>query len=337
MVGAIRASRWLLLPLLAGLVAGCAGRNASSSTLEPPPQPVLAASERGIANGLELVWWVVDDQDGVLGRTLAGRSEEPPGLDPGTAPRWRAAGLRIIAIPLPDMAGLTADLPLIGRVQREWMGQLPRWTVAVRGSAADSMTIAMPDGPLTLGPGRLRLLARCWLNPTTEAGQIRPSLRIELLPQHEEHGAEAFTYEMALGLDQRKGIEAEGLVFTRLLAGLEAKEGYAYLIVPESPEVEWKAERPEGERGEPLPLAPRASDLPIPFEEPVDETPPRPDDGRGKPELPVKPRPLGPSTFKLRTLGEAMLTDAPSGGQARAKVVMALIPRVPGEFRLLKE
>ncbi|MCC6678011.1 MAG: hypothetical protein IT436_12780 [Phycisphaerales bacterium] len=334
-------ARGLAVPLLAaGLaVVGCAGRARtdaeparSARTLEPE----IAASERGIANGLELVWWVVDDEDGVLGRTLAGRSEDLPGLDPGAAERWRAAGLRIVAVPLSQMAGLTGDLPLIGRVQREWMGQLPRWTVAVRGSMAESMTIAMVDGPLTLGAGRLRMLVRCWLNPAPADGQVRAALRIELMPQHEERADETLAYQSALGINDRKGIEAEGLVFTRLMAGLEAQEGYAYLIVPESPEVEWKSERPEGGDRETLPLAPRASDLPVPFDEPPDEEP-RADEGRARPELPVKPRSIGPSAFKLRTLGEAMLTDAPSGGQARAKVVMALIPRVPTEFRLLEK
>lgn len=302
----------------------------------PGPEPEVAAAERGVVNGLELVWWVVDDQEGVLGHTLAGRSAAVPGLDPAAVERWRAAGLRIIAVPLPQMAGLTGDLPLMGRVQREWMGQLPRWTVAVRGSKSESMTIAMADGPLTLGPGRLRMLVRCWLSPATEGGQVRPALRIELMPQHEEQSETVLAYESALGVEERPGIESKGLVFTRLLTGLEAREGYAYLIVPEAPEVEWKAERPEAVEREALPTAPKASDVPVPFDEPPDEEP-RADEGRGKPELPVRPRPLGPSGFKLRTLGEAMLTDAPSGGQARAKVVMALIPRVPSEFRLLEK
>lgn len=323
------------LPLAAAALTGCAGRD-NPPPLTLAPEPEFAASERGVANGLELVWWVVDDQDGVLGRTLAGRSEDPPGLDPGAAERWRAAGLRLVAVPLADMPALTADLPVIGRIQREWMGQLPRWTVAVRGSAADSMTIAMADGPLTLDAGRLRMLVRCWLSPAPLDGQVRASLRVEFMPQHEERPDERLAYQSALGINEVRGIEAEGLVFTRLLAGLDAREGHAYLIVPESPEIEWKAERPEAVERASLPMAPRAGDAPIPFDEPIEEKP-RDDDGRGRPELPLKPRPLGPSAFRLRTLGEAMLTDAPSGGQARAKVVMALIPRVPTEFRLLAE
>lgn len=340
--------RWPVLTLLAAGLSGCAGPARPEAQKSPGPPGEVAASERGIANGLELVWWVVDDQEGVLGRTLAGRSQERPGIDGvggidgidgidhGVVERWRAAGLRIIAIPLPQMAGLTGDLPLIGRVQREWMGQLPRWTVAVRGSMSESMTIGMVDGPLTLGPGRLRMLVRCWLSPAPVEGQVRAALRIEMMPQHEERPDEAMAYQSALGINDLKGIEAEGLVFTRLLAGLEAQEGYAYLIVPESPEVEWRAERPEGGDSDALPLAPRGSDIPVPFEEPPDEEP-RADDGRARPELPVRPRPLGPSAYRMRTLGEAMLTDAPSGGQARAKVVMALIPRVPAEYRLLEK
>lgn len=361
--------------LLPGCIESSKSPRDSASGKSSAQADDLSASERGVANGLELVWWVVDDQDGVLGRALASASLNVPDADPGSADRWRAAGLRLVTVPLRDMPSITSNLPVIGRVQREWMGQLPRWTVAVRGSMSEAMTIStaqaagIPDEPLTLGAGRLRMLVRCWLNPATTDAGFAASLRVELVPQHEEKPDEARALQSALGLARKPGIEGEGIVFTSLLMGLQAREGTAYLIVPESPEVVWKAERPEALDRDELPIAdPNApvadrpagkldaavagpgpsgdlgsADLPIPYEEaPRVDAPPAPDDGRGKAELPVKPRLLEPVSrrsvpFKLRTLGEAMLTDAPAGGQARAKVVLVLIPRVPEKYRLLTE
>lgn len=356
------------------LLSACAKSSSSprDSSGKPSAQTDdLSASERGVANGLELVWWVVDDQDGVLGRALASSSLNVPDADPGAADRWQAAGLRLIAMPLRDMPSITGNLPVIGRVQREWMGQLPRWTVAVRGSMSDAMTISLaqaagiPDEPLTLGTGRLRMLVRCWLNPATTDSGFAASLRVELVPQHEEKPDEARAFQSALGLARKPGIEGEGIVFTSLLMGLQAREDTAYLIVPESPDVVWKAERPEALDRDALPIADRSATpapmldpartapdgtppsdtptLPIPYEDaPHVDAPPSPDDGRGKAELPVKPRLLEPTArrsapSKLRTLGEAMLTDAPAGGQARAKVVLVLIPRIPERYRLLTE
>lgn len=317
--------------------------------------PDISASERSVANGLELVWWVVDDQDAVLGQALASRADAAGAIDADAVKRWRDAGLRIVPVPLTEMSAVTADLPIIGRVQREWMGQLPRWTVAVRGSTTEAITIGMADGPLTLGPGRLRMLVRCWLNPVPDEQMVGASLRVELLPQHEERADDAKLYQSALGINVKPGIESEGLVFARLALGIDAKEGWAYLIVPETPEAQWRAGRPEATGQETLPHAQppaapeRAALPPGPWDDAMAAAPasdageqgPNPlsqDGDRGaRREVSFKPRPMGPSPFKLRTLGEVMLTDAPGGGQARAKVVLALIPRVPVSYRLLSE
>jgi hypothetical protein len=327
------------------MAAGCA------HTVETPLPIQASPVVRGADCGLELRWWVLPDDGDVIARALASYEARPGPVDAAARDLWRGNGFRIVAVPVDELGGVQArlqqlraqvivsDLRAAGvreqdlaavvasmasapATQEQWLGEVPRWTDAVRGPAMGRGTgrpsvVMMDSGPLALGPGRLRLLLRSWAVPTQIAGdRAAAGLHLELAPQFEEARPSIPDWgieEADMGLVKPLALEDQGLVLSRLVLSLTLDGSEALVIVPERPETEWGT------------IA------------------------SGEPVAPVADRGIfGPAAPRGVTLGEAMLSAEPglaraAGGAIEgsglprrpAKAMIVLVPRVPERFELL--
>lgn len=274
---------------------------------------VLTPGIVGSQSGLEVQWWVVDDPESFVGAALAkyGAHTESD-LDEATRDLWWSNGLRVLAIPLDDLARVKSrlDVGAVGHVQ--WLGLLPTWTQIVVGPEFKGRRAINLDsgeaGRVVLDGGKMRLLARCWTAP---AGDGKPTIRLELMPQHVEPDV-AKRREMASIESKPWGIEDEGLVFTRLRAGWSADGSVAYLIVPEAPVTDWEkvAERSEQSAA-----------------------------AREREQNIASATRVGPFEGSIPSVGEAMLTSALSDPEGRIgkRIVIVLVPRMPERFELIAE
>lgn len=300
-----------LTALSLGVLGAC-------SPAERVSRPGIDLRDREVSlpaeTGLEIQLWIVDDSRGSIGRTLAPVARGPIPISKSLSDRWRAAGLRLVAVPAADLERIRGLLPPAGPSQKQSLGMVPDWTPIVRGTRSLSdRAIRTASGasepPLTVGPGTLRMLARCWAEPrlvdesgaADGASDIGATLHIEIVPQHEDEGGPAGRIAPEL----RRSLPAveQGLLFRRLVAEFEAREGEVYLIVPETPGAIWRT------------ADEASSDAPSGAAGIAD----------GAPSEPGAP-----------TLGEAMLTDAPAAGLARARVIVVIVPRIPRSFELIK-
>ena len=164
--------------------------------------------------------------------------------------------------------------------REEWGANGNGWTEIVRGPERPrGQTIALDAERLDLGPGRLRILSRCWLAPVapvssfadSPAGSGVPaSLTIELVPQHRDSTELRFGGARPRELPQPvRERPDEGLLFLRLMVRMTVRSQpaspisndnktkasstdglFAYLLVPERPGIDWRdalAVRPEDE------------------------------------------------------------------------------------------
>lgn len=325
--------------LVAALPLACARRKPVSHAPSPVASPVV----RGADRGLELWWWVVADP---RPETKEVQSDSPPNpdepvrtrtfalteagkpleqalapflsratpVDDATRSRWRAHGFRIVSVPLSDLDAVQASLHISGPVHRQWFGEVSAWTDIVRGPEFPQPKVVMlGDSPEELRPGRLRMLARCWVYPIMSGAGGTPTagLRLELVPEYEPSPDERARLQVAAAA--RGAREEPSRVFRELLAGLSIEpddklavrapgstargDPDAILIIPEEPAADWRRARDANEAGD----------------QPQMEYPP--------------------------TLGEAMLSVPPmrtsSGVVPRSRAVIILIPRLPEKFELL--
>jgi hypothetical protein len=286
--------------------------------------PSGSAAVRGADNGLELWWWVVTDHRQPADPVPAPDSKpgQPPPkpvytiVDPGlplelvlepflsrptpfagdTVKLWRAHGLRIVCVPVEDLDRVQRALRLTGPVHKQWFGHLPEWTDVVRGpESASPRVIMVGERAEELRPGRLRLMARCWVYPVASAaGAPAAGLRMELVPQFEAAASERSRLQlMARDHDER-------VDFPTLLAGVSieklADEPDAILIVPDAPAADWtKQDQEPTETG---------------------------------PEMDLPPT-LGEAMLA------ALPARTEKGATSRSRAVIILIPRLPDRFELL--
>jgi hypothetical protein len=272
--------------------------------MEPAVTPVV----RGAGAGLEARLWVVENGGGSIGRALQGFAP-PAGAPRARVELWRANGFRVLEIPIDQLDDVRDQLATIGPLHRQWLGLLPEWVEVVKGAQlAAEAPVAFDNGTVRLGPGRLRIVSRCWAMPSVGA---RPDgsptaalLKLEIMPELEMSAVAADSYARLLDqapVQPRSGVR--GIPFDRLLLGLVSSGSDAIVIVPEDPEVDWNAERDERPDGA------RRSDASVAF---------------------------GPQAPAVPTLGELMLTSlALPESVGDARVVVVLVPRVPERFELL--
>ncbi|MFO0834907.1 MAG: hypothetical protein U0638_08040 [Phycisphaerales bacterium] len=275
-----------------------------SSTKNAADTSAGAKSFRGAMSGLETQTWLVNDTTGEVGRALAAYAAAGTPAKTEQVRLWRAAGLRVVAIPDADVEKTASLLSLMGTRQRRWNGELSAWTPIVAGPAWEGdreLSIAtgaalLEREALKLAAGRMRLLARAYATPVLAGEALESRLKIELAPQHEEPDSSARALQRQLSgvTDARQ----RGMMFRQLALEFVARPGECYIITGDAPEMDWVSD------------SERSNDAP-------------------GPEMSRESRVEGPPT-----LGEAMLTDVNSEGTVRRRVILVLVPRTEGTFTL---
>lgn len=253
--------------------------------------------------------WAVEGRAGLLAAVL-GEFGPPAGAGAGQVSRWRENGLRVVEVPLDRLDGVRAQLPTIGPINREWLGMLPEWVEVVRGpTLPGEKAIRLDSGVVALGPGRLRMLARCWAMPDApgsnggEGAGVGSLLRVELMPElrmpRQSHDDSIGALFEEPTTDREPGVR--GIAFDRLVLGCAASGESAILIVAESADADWS---------EPAPGRPES-------------------DAEGVSVF-------GPQALATPTLGDVLLTNLTAPEESGdARVVVVLVPRVPERFGVL--
>jgi hypothetical protein len=269
---------------------------------------------------------------------------------------WAANGLRVVRVPLSDWGRVSEALQISGAAQRQWLTPTGGWTEIVRGPERPrGQVVALDAERVEVGPGRLRMLSRCWISPVPGARGTHAEFAVELVPQlHEQGGLGARMESLTRGPRAQDPIE-QGLLFDRMRMTLRVRDDaggpFAYLVVSERPGLDWReavGDRPESD-------APPESDEEGPRSAPAVGEVVRGNTGRGEaadssglPSTPgmAGPTGAGPQAPLLPTLGEAMFAaprpettpardDEQSGSSRSTRAVLVLIPRVPSGYRML--
>lgn len=303
-----------ILPLTLLLLASCA---------RPYANAPGSGGDRGMPVGLEVTWWIVDDALQPAKEPLAEvlgdyADRELPGA--GAARElWRANGLRVLAVPVPELEIVRARLSISGPVHEQWLGILSDWTPIISGPAVpEPFSVRLDSGSLGLPPGRLRLLARAWPTPVEPApseplpsdGRMPALLELEILPQHAQD-APRDPLGRAMGA-RAPGVLDQGQPFSRLTLTLLSRGKDAILIVPTAPADDW----PDASKARPSASASAGGWA-----------------GPGGPEVPGETplHALGPTPSPSPSLGQLMLSD-PAHPLRRG--VLVLIPHAPERFEL---
>lgn len=250
--------RTLTAILLASLAAaGCRSRG----------QPVVVSQRtspgvHSTQQGLELWTWAVSDARRQLPSLdptkpsyiirddktdieslLAPYLGNPVPMPDEARSRWRAAGLRIVAVPRSDLDRLLSASRLTGQAQRQWLGQVAEWDDAVRPvPITGPKAVALADGVMMLEPGRLRLPLRAWLVPDASSPSAA-ALHVELSPRLEPH----------IGERERLAAAAQGrhsappMILQSLVTSIAASGDDAYVIVSDAPGADWARPAPPAE------------------------------------------------------------------------------------------
>ncbi|HRQ73562.1 MAG TPA: hypothetical protein PLU35_11080 [Phycisphaerales bacterium] len=291
----------ILAAVLAALGA-CAGPRP-----DEPAQVAPAPVVRGAESGIEVAWWVVDDREGALAAAIRAHLDRPVPAPSDQVRLWRANGLHVFALPPTAVEEVRSALPVLGPVQRQWLGLLSEWAEVVKGpELAAERAAGLDSGVLRLEPGRLRMLARCWTVPDlSRTVESTPAalLRLELMPQlAERRRRDAIA---PLEGPRPTGATDAGLTFARLTLSITADGGDAIVIVGAPPAHDWT-----------LASAP--------------ERPETPQDA-------AVISPFGPPPPGAPTIGELMLTGAPLTSAAETtRVVLVVLPRVAERFELIR-
>ncbi len=306
----------LAMALVATHLAGCArARERWRARFNPDPEPprLIEPGAQGLSDadlGLEVVVWTADDTGFLVGRAIHALGATSPALTPAEDARWRAAGFRVLAMPVEALDPLLIATPPVNAVQRQRYAQIPRWTPILRGPAVPA-GLAVPGAPPTPA-GSPRLIARSWIEPAIANAARVHTLRTEMTVQIERPRAATLLDDPA-----ESRVSDAGPVIEALLVALRAGPGEATILVAEDPAVEW-------------------SDLPAPRPADTDAGDPAADDPGHHPAPPAArpPDPVGPLPPRERTLGERMLASPgipPRDGRPRVaprKVIVAFIPRL---------
>lgn len=256
-----KTTRILVAALVLIVIGGCA--RDGDAALKTGVRPGLVGTE----SGLQLQWWRVDDTNHALGRTLAKYADRPVPMHESVRALWRENGLRVVSVPVEELSAMRKDvwraaralrldadatggtkrqrteLSGLVRVHAEWLGQRPRWTEIASGREMPrGAVIALDSGHVRLGPGRIRLLARCWSIPLTGlSARVPAGLRVELALQWADLNRTDRNQPTLEEVTILRAAEDEGMVFTRFVAEMIAVKGQALVIVTDSPGTDWNA------------------------------------------------------------------------------------------------
>ncbi len=314
----------LTLAVAAFLLSACRSAEPAPAAMDPDAiyraEPTIRRADfvspsiRGGQDGLEVVTLVIRDSQDELLDVLAPYLDLPLPIAPDVAQRLQSHGLRIIPLPLADLSGVESRLHPIGVRQREWMGWALDWREAFRGRSltrSDRLTIDRQQ--VNLGPGVLRLLARCWTTPIIMPGdrgpEARAVVRLEILAQHAGTRPSRAPADPDAGLDALLppsavfDIRRDGQLFPGLSFEAALIPGQAYLLLALPPGTTTKSGT--------VPSALEVAGL-QPAESATSNAPR-----------------LGPSATLAPTIGEAMLLAPSPDSEGDVRAIIALIPRAP--------
>src|SRR5690606_21226998 len=176
---------------------------------------------------LEMRIWVLRDGSALapgegpmrpLGETLQPYFEAGGACSRAVQERRAANGLRLVSVPLERLGDVQEALGSPGAIQRQWIGEHPQWMELVRGPQSPRQMVRLDSGLMTLEPGRLRLLGRCWVSPTLprSGADTLAEGRVDLALQHQGPARPRSLREL-VDTPQRALIEQEGVVFSRFV------------------------------------------------------------------------------------------------------------------------
>lgn len=228
---------------------------------------------------------------------LAKYVERPTPLTTDALESWRRSGLRVLSVPRSELLALQRSLPIKGEANRESLGELHEWKPLIVGPAwPDAGAVLLPGGVLELPPGRMRLLARCFLVPTPSERAMTSRLRVEIVPQHEESQSNKDRWSLAAGIKARPTLADQGLLLERLRADFFLDGDEALLLIPQGAGASQMNASHEALDGAPI-----AAPAPT----------------------------LGQALLMGAGDVRAVALDA------RARAIIVLVPRIPAEMRLL--
>lgn len=293
--------RGITIPtLVATIVLGCTPLGCAPTAdngLSPAPDLLLDPARpaiMGASNGLEMRVWVTQDQDDLLAGAIERYEALPTPMPDSVRSAWRASGLRVIAVPTRELTKLREQIRVIGPEQRDWFGQSPDWSEAIRGREVRAGTpIELADGVMKSPAGRLRVLMRCWTAPGEAVTD--PAMHLELAVQLERRDAVGSPFSLPA---MESELEA-GVIFPRLRAMMRVPADIALVIVP-------------------MPEHPETADAGVSAD---DQAEPAPEG----PPIPLTPT-LGEAMLTSAVAGAIE--------PVRRRAVIVLLPRLPDRFRL---
>lgn len=322
------------------------------------PAPIDSASTRG----LEVRLWVVDDTDWSAARLLADQAGTL--IDEQTRARWADWGFRLVAIPVDEVDGLLEGLRPVQPINVQWLGEFGKWRAIIRTGSLRTETVRVGQRAVQVDQGRPRLIARSWIEPMLTSADVVPGLRLDFGVQIESKDRKSYAARLRdegyLGVTRERTIEDNGPVFDELLMSMMFDGSQALVILGEAPETNWNdlpepvslivvddsdnhvdPENPKNEEAPPKlspAFGPGGDDQGGYREVPADRDEQASFDGstsRGR-QAHEPSKPMG------KTLGELMLMSDGSrivqAGKTRIipkRVIVVLIPRVEGGFRLV--
>lgn len=366
-----------------GLTAGCGGPSGSGTGKSAEAGSLTREASGRV--GVEVSVYTVETSDRVAAVLGPGA-----GLDSAAQIRdsaveaWHGSGLRVVRIPASRVAGIVEALEAGGmggaggvggrQVTRQTLRPGAAWVEAVREEgSAEARVVALHDSRFRASRGWLRLLARCWPEPSVgeeggeAAGLAEMRMRIEMVPQAAEapgagSGGAGDAWARSLTPSTTtSSAEEQGLVIRRLLATFVMKPGEALAVVYESPDTDWArastgAMSPGVDGGGPADAATNAGGAGSGAGDRMNAAPAALGEVRrggaqgtegdraatvrstfaaaGSVEMQPSGAVLGPAeVFRVPLLGELLLGTGPDPSSRRR--VVLLVPRGAREFRLL--
>jgi len=320
------------LALLGGCSSGKgdgSAKQASSGSGEPSrsaPQPTEKSTADlirdqllGSNNGLEIRRWTVLD---TVDRAAAVVAEHADGGAAGetACARLRQNGFRFARVPADQLDTIVAALGGATVDRNEWHGQVYDWR-SLREQTIDSRGTAVAiDGRVRrFDRGEFRLLIRGW----TIMMEDGPRLHMEILPQHRLPAANNLRRLL------NENPEDAGEAFASMALDLDMQAGFAYVLIGESPTIDW----PQLDKPAPAVVTVPASAM-------QSSPPPAPAAASAQAAAPppavAPPRPrvgpddsIGPEAGTPRTLGEVLLPNMPS---PPTRDIIVFVPKIPDEM-----
>jgi hypothetical protein len=239
-----------LVPPCLLILAGCAATPENAGESADARNSNLGAQSFR-ATGLEIRQWVIagDGAGAALTDLLRRyRSGDPPETE--ALERLRRNGFRIVRVRADELDAIAGETQGLTHDRSGWHGQMHEWReLHGVGLGSGGIAVAIDGRVRRFDRGSLRLMSRAWIVPMEDG----PQLSIDLVSQH--HSPARAQYRRLLG---QRGTGGGGdfgdAAVPSIHASLLLEDGYAYILVPESPAAQWDrdgdgdAPRAEGAR-----------------------------------------------------------------------------------------